>query len=719
MKKKIFLKLGLIANASVITLPFIAASCNKTDDQKTPKKPLKSTTATSLEEAKHDYRAAYTEYNKEIKTFADQLQQYKKELASDKVKKDQTKKSLIEASVEKLYKDAKTKLDALEKEYNAKFEIVRKLEKEQNAKIRTVRIFHTNDEHGRIKFDDYKYNLYSGMIGTDKFIKTKKRDLLLSAGDLIQGLPLSDSDKGKSIAKIAKNMGYDSVAVGNHEFDYGLNHIKSLDDELNKDQAQKMPFLSANIYYKDFSSSTDKPEGYDQNKVGQRVFTPYIVKTLESGLKVAVFGITTPDTTYTSHPKNSALVEFKDPTEESIKVMKEIKQAHPDIKFVIATTHLGVQRNQSTWSSEYLVKNVNKTEKTELDLVLDGHSHTYVEANNSSNSDIYVTQTEAYTKWLGDIEVEFNTETGKIERLSQVLRNIWQIDVATHNQPKDETSSNAKLLAALEAEFEKEKSQPAFKNTKTLLHAQNVEIDGTPHWVGRVKPTGLGIMAANALVWDYIRSKPENVANPTPDNTIGLMNGGGLRVDLTEGDLNKGHLLALSPFGNRITAIKVKGSKLIDTLKHGLSKGKSGGFAQLSSNVSYDVDVVKEKDAKLDKLTYVWKPKESSFKINGKNIVADQDYYIVTNDFIAAGGDGYKMLDLTKEKDISLAFEGGKLIDSIIAYGQHITKDGTQLKEELFEKKIDAYSTEEIKANQKVNIPTEAFTNIYKDPKNS
>nr|WP_307909357.1 hypothetical protein [Mycoplasmopsis bovis] len=76
---------------------------------------------------------------------------------------------------------------------------------------------HTNDEHGRLVFDDGKYNKYSGMQGLAEVLnKDFDRDLLLSAGDLIQGLPLSDSDKGLTISKVAKEMKYQAVAIGNH-----------------------------------------------------------------------------------------------------------------------------------------------------------------------------------------------------------------------------------------------------------------------------------------------------------------------------------------------------------------------------------------------------------------------------------------------------------------------------------------------------------------------
>nr|WP_307928205.1 hypothetical protein [Mycoplasmopsis bovis] len=134
-------------------------------------------------------------------------------------------------------------------------------------------------------------------------------DLLLSAGDLIQGLPLSDSDKGLTISKVAKEMKYQAVAIGNHEFDYGLEHMFNIEK-----QTAGMPFLSANIVWND-KAVAEKVKTKDGKLAvkNEQVFTPYIIKTLESGIKVGIMGITTPDTQWTSNPKNSVHVTFLGP----------------------------------------------------------------------------------------------------------------------------------------------------------------------------------------------------------------------------------------------------------------------------------------------------------------------------------------------------------------------------------------------------------------------
>ncbi|SJZ49312.1 bifunctional metallophosphatase/5'-nucleotidase [Mycoplasmopsis verecunda] len=728
-----FMPLG----AAVITMPMIAASCSNPEAEKKitelqkQKADLEAKIATlesdktssqaELDKVKQDkakvdskldaivlatrkeYKDVYTKYDTKLKELAVELKKAKSE-------KDATKK---EEAINAVKVKVQNELKPLMHKQNALFALLRKTEKEANSKIRTIRIYHSNDEHGRIEFDDGKYNLYSGMLRTGTYLSDKTYDLLLSAGDMIQGLPLSDTDKGATIAKMAKNIGYQAVAVGNHEFDYGLKHVLDLNKELNKD-AETMPFLSANIYYKELTPEEQaqiKPEEleYDASKVGQRAFKPYIIKTLESGMKVAIFGLTTPDTAYTSHPRNSKLVKFTEPLEETKKLVAEIREQHPDINFIIAITHLGTGRSNAAWTSEYLAQNA----KNELDLIIDGHSHTLVKIHNSEDPNIYVTQTEAYTKYLGDIEIEFDTTTGKIVGQRQTLRDIYQIEAATLLETVDPQSPNEVLLKKLKEIYSAENDKLAFNSPVSFDHISSVNIDGTPYWKGRVQATGLGALFANAGVWNFLQTKAwKTIAGSeagTIDNTFGLMNGGGLRANLAAGDVKYGDIRAISPFGNRPVTVKVKGSDALAAIKYGISKARSGGFAQLSTNVSYETNITKKLNSKTEKEEYMWEAKEGSIKINGKAIDPNKYYYISTNDYLAAGGDGYTMLNYTdKPQEVTQMREGQSLITEAIAYVNYVQKQDAVLDKNKFELKLEEYAKPETIAHQVVVIPADA-----------
>ena len=165
-------------------------------------------------------------------------------------------------------------------------------------------ILHTNDVHGRIVEE-------KGVIGDAKLAavieqeraKTNQTTLVVDAGDAFQGLPISNSSKGEERANILNKIGYDAMAVGNHEFDFGLDEVKKYKEIL------KFPLLSANTYVNGarlFEASTivDK----DKNVVGD---------------EFVVIGVTTPETATKTHPRNVQGVTFTDPFQKSIKSLKK------------------------------------------------------------------------------------------------------------------------------------------------------------------------------------------------------------------------------------------------------------------------------------------------------------------------------------------------------------------------------------------------------------
>ncbi|WGI36852.1 5'-nucleotidase C-terminal domain-containing protein [Mesomycoplasma lagogenitalium] len=702
--KKI-LTLGSIS--SVAAIPFLIASCQKTDTEDSQKKIKELEEKLKLLEQKTKnldaskvrelYFSTNDQYNNLLEALSKKTGEIFKKLDKEKDKNNIDK---LNQELLNIYFQAKVELTPLVQEINYLFKKLKELEKD--SKVKTVKIFHTNDEHGRLKYDAGKYNLYSGMERTGKYLKNINRDLLISAGDMIQGLPLSDSDKGETISKIAKYTGYDSVTVGNHEFDYGLDHIRNLNEQTSKSEfGRTMPFISANIVWKDFKDVETKPDGYSQENVGKRVFKPWIIKELDNNLKVAIIGLTTPDTRYTSHPKNSELVDFVEPVDAAKKAIEELKVAHPEINFVIISSHLGTGRNTVEWTSEYLAKNVEG-----VDLVIDGHSHTYVKIHDVEGTKVKVTQTEAYTKYLGDIDLTFDTETGTIVDVKQQLRDIYQITVAT-------ADNNDLWIEELEKKFNEINKVIQFTSPGHFKHVESQIIGQTPYWIGRIKPTSLGVLASNALAWEFVKQKSweakSNWEAATLDNLVGLTNGGGLRTDLKEGQISRGDILGISPFGNRISAVRVKGDTLLEVIKHGASKGKSGAYGQWSSNVSFTINV--EKEEKDNQTNWVWKLDESSVKINDKAIDNNKYYYIVTNDFILAGGDGYKMLDISKANEkAELAYEGNEYIKTLIEYAKIYSKDSLTQEESqaLYGHKLSDYLTGTLFNKQVVNIPQEA-----------
>ncbi|PYF42636.1 2',3'-cyclic-nucleotide 2'-phosphodiesterase (5'-nucleotidase family) [Metamycoplasma alkalescens] len=551
--RKIKWLFGLGAMSSLMALPLIAASCKKE----------------SLEQVTKAYKDAYLEFNNAIEKDAAKLKEFKNSI--NEQKQDDKKKEILKQKNDWVKKQIPI-LQGLRKKANDAFKKLRDVQK--NQKIQIIKLVHTNDEHGRLVFDDGKFNNYSGMQGLAEVMSRDfDRDLLLSAGDLIQGLPLSDSDKGLTISKVAHQMGYDAVAIGNHEFDWGLPHMFDIEKA-----TERMPFLSANTVWNEkalngkvkirkedgsFTEIDVKTKDGKTPKVGEKVFTPYIIKTLKSGLKVGIMGITTPDTKFTSLPINSEHVDFLDPVQSANKAVEELKAQ--GVNFIVALTHLGVNRSDTAWDGREFAKKAKG-----VDIVLDGHSHTLVKIEAHQNNKTYLTQAECHTKYLSELDITINAETGDVLDVQQQVRTIEYTELLGGKENKLEKIN--KLIDDLRKEFDTINKAIVFKSEIDFVHVENFEIthkDGkkSHHWKGRTQQTNLGTFGSDALAWEFIKANPQfegrNNDEFNLDNVIGLMNGGGLRKDVPAGDVKREDILGISPFGNRAGAVRIKGSTFL------------------------------------------------------------------------------------------------------------------------------------------------------------
>lgn len=175
-------------------------------------------------------------------------------------------------------------------------------------------ILHTNDHHGR--FWQNQYGEY-GMAARKTLIDQLRADieaqggsvLLLSGGDINTGVPESDLQDAEPDFKGMSKIGYDAMALGNHEFDNPLEVLFKQKEWAN------FPMLSANIYDK----ATYK-----------RLFEPYHIFD-KQGIKIAVIGLTTEDTAKIGNPEYIGGIDFRDPKEEAKKVIAELKKKRSQI----------------------------------------------------------------------------------------------------------------------------------------------------------------------------------------------------------------------------------------------------------------------------------------------------------------------------------------------------------------------------------------------------
>ena len=498
---------------------------------------------------------------------------------------------------------------------------------ESSAELPEANILHTNDVHGRIVEE-------KGVIGDAKLAAVIDEEraknpstLVVDAGDAFQGLPISNSSKGEERAKILNEIGYDAMAVGNHEFDFGLDEAKKYKEILN------FPLLSSNTYINGarlFEASTivDK----DKNVVGD---------------EFVVIGVTTPETATKTHPKNVQGVTFTDPISEVNKVIDEIEARATaegkTYKNYVVLAHLGVDTTTPVeWRGSTLAEELSKNPKLKGKrvTVIDGHSHTVQSTTYGEN--VTYNQTGSYLNNIGKITYQAN----------QLLGNPQQISAASTKN----VVPNAKVAAMVQ----KIKEQYDAENAKIVRDNSPVELNGQRENV-RVRETNLGNVVADAL-YEYGQTGFSHKTD------LAVTNGGGLRETISKDKpITKGSVIAVLPFGNTISQIKVTGQNIADMFTKSLGSilqekdGKtvldengqpllepSGGFLQVSgAKVYYDTTLPAEK-----RVLYVEIKNPETGQYEPLNLA--KDYYLTTNDFLAAGGDGYTMLGGAREEGPSM-----------------------------------------------------------------
>ena len=495
-------------------------------------------------------------------------------------------------------------------------------------------ILHTNDVHGRIVEE-------KGVIGDAKLAtviekereKSDQTTLVVDAGDAFQGLPISNSTKGEARAKILNEMGYDAMAVGNHEFDFGLDEVKKYKEILN------FPLLSSNTYVN-----------------GARLFEAATIvdknKDVE-GDEFVVIGVTTPETATKTHPKNVKGVTFTEPIAEVNKVIEEIQAKAlaegKDYKHYVVLAHLGVDTTTPVeWRGSTLAEALSKNPllKGKRVTVIDGHSHT-VESTTYGDNVTY-NQTGSYLHNVGKITYKSR----------QLLGNPTQI-TAAEAKKLEANPKVASLVKDIKAKYDAENAVEVVSNSPVELNGDRENV--------RVRETNLGNVVADSL-YQYGQT---GFSHPTD---IAVTNGGGLRETIAKDKpITKGNVIAVLPFGNTISQIQVTGQQVLDMFEKSLGSilqvdkaGKtvldengqpllepSGGFLQVSGvKVYYDTNLPSGK-----RILAVQVKNRTTGLYDRLDLA--KIYYLTTNDFLAAGGDGYTMLGGAREEGPSMdaAFE--------------------------------------------------------------
>ncbi|GJM73835.1 hypothetical protein HMSSN036_60510 [Paenibacillus macerans] len=376
--------------------------------------------------------------------------------------------------------------------------------------------------------------------------------LLLDAGDVFSGDLYFTKWQGLSDLEFMNYMGYDAMTFGNHEFDKGTGVLA---DFIKK---ARFPLVSSNIAFSKDSNIAPllkSPANIDVSapKTTEHAGVyPYVVLEV-GGHKVGVFGLTTEDTAYTSSPGKD--VTFNEAVQAAEATVAEMER--DGLNIIIGLSHLGYARDQKL-----------AAEVEGIDLIVGGHTHTKLDAPEIVTDSVHQTptvivQANEWGKYLGRVDLVFDEQGRVLTGPGQTSGSL----VPVNGQVAEDAAAKA-MLDPLKAELEELKKQ--------VIGTAAVVLDGERANV-RSKETNLGNLIADGMLAKAQQLKGAQIA---------IMNGGGIRASIDQGEITMGELRTVMPFGNTLYVLDVTGQQLKDGLENGISGAKltdlPGKFPQIA-----------------------------------------------------------------------------------------------------------------------------------------
>lgn len=476
-------------------------------------------------------------------------------------------------------------------------------------------ILHTNDVHGAIAGYAYIAQLKADYEAKGAEV------ILVDAGDYSQGEVYVSDTKGLDAVEMMNATGYNVVSLGNHEFDYGFAQLK---DNMSK---AKFKVLCADVF----------------NADGTPIFDANYTYTTKSGVKIGFFGMETPETQTKANPALIKGLTFA--TDDAFtKAAADQVKALKDDDIVICVSHLGVDAESKPYRSTDLYAAVKG-----IDFIIDAHSHT-VMTKGENGEPIQSTG----TKFANIGVIVIDDASKKIESNS-----LCEI--------KEDTAKDAAVAAAAQKIIDR-----IDKEYGAVFAKSEVELNGAKAPNGnRDSETNNGDLITDAMLWKVMQNKEGLTVDA--DHVVAITNGGGIRDYIKVGDVTKKDIKTVLPFGNTVAVIYVTGAELLEALEASTYSLPVGGFPQVCG-ISYTISTAVAYDANAETYpssTY-YGPKTinrvSINSINGKEFKVDDTYAVVTNNFVADGGDTYYAFAAATSK-----FDTGMTLD--VAVMEYITKE--------------------------------------------
>ena len=487
----------------------------------------------------------------------------------------------------------------------------------------TLTILHTNDFHSRVepisKYDgpcDPEDNAAGECFGGYARLKTAIEEararvgtdsnagvLLVDGGDQFQGSLFYTRYKGEVAAEMMNDLGYDAMTVGNHEFDDGPEVLAAFVERVD------FPILMSNA---DIDAEPAIAGKIDPSTVLEK-----------GGIRYGLIGLTPENTRDLASPGPN--VTFTDPVEA---VQREVDRLTADgVDRIIVLSHSGYGVDQrvaeSTTGVDVIVGGHTNTLLSNVDEDADGPYPTMV-------GDTAIVQAYAYGKYLGELVVEFDGAGELVSAEGDPI--IVDGQVVEDEAVLARVAELAKPLEELRSEVVAEAAAPIIGDRE----------------VCRVEECEMGNLVADAMLG--------RVADQGID--VAIMNSGGIRASVDEGEITMGEVLTVLPFQNALSTFRLTGEQLVAALENGVSgvEEVEGRFPQVAG------------------LKFVWDPSKPAgdgrvveVLVEGPDGFAPIDpaatYGVVSNDFLRKGGDGYDVF----ANDASDVYDFGPALDEVVA----------------------------------------------------
>ncbi|EOW6702639.1 bifunctional UDP-sugar hydrolase/5'-nucleotidase UshA [Cronobacter malonaticus] len=484
----------------------------------------------------------------------------------------------------------------------------------EQDKTYNITILHTNDHHGH--FWRNEYGEY-GLAAQKTLVDSVRREvtaqggsvLLLSGGDINTGVPESDLQDAEPDFRGMNLIGYDAMAVGNHEFDNPLSVLRQ------QEKWAKFPLLSANIY---------------QKSTNERLFKPWAIFKPQ-GIKIAVIGLTTDDTAKIGNPEYFTDIEFRKPADEAKLVIQELQQNEkPDV--IIAATHMSHYDNGDHGSNAPGdVELARALPAGALTMIVGGHSQDPVcmASENKKQVDYvpgtpcapdrqngtWIVQAHEWGKYVGRADFQFRNGEMKLVRYQLIPINLkkkvtWDNGQTERVLYTPQIPENPQMLSLLTPFQKKGQAQLMVK-----IGSVNGRLEGDRSKV-RFVQTSMGHLILNA-----------QIARTGAD--FAVMSGGGIRDSIEGGDITYKDVLKVQPFGNTLVYVDMTGKEVLEYLTAVAQKKPDSGAYPQFANVSFTASGGTLNDV----------------KIKGEPVDPAKTYRMATLSFNATGGDGYPAID--------------------------------------------------------------------------